>query len=53
MMLTCDPTQMSQNITTVCQSDSNDSGCNHVYQNGGAVGKIVRLPENVCSNNTK
>lgn len=39
---------MAQDIRLVCASDDTASvGCDHLYQNGGATGKIVRLPENV------
>lgn len=50
VILGCDANAMTQDIRLVCSSDDTaTSGCGHLYQNGGAVGKIVRLPENVCS----
>lgn len=39
---------LSQDIRLVCDSDGPAAaGCSHLYQNNGAVGKLVRLPENV------
>ncbi|KAJ7750986.1 hypothetical protein DFH07DRAFT_700873, partial [Mycena maculata] len=47
-ILGCNSTALSQNIRLVCTSDPSDpsSLCAHLYQNTGAVNKIVRLPEN-------
>ncbi|KAF9257304.1 hypothetical protein L218DRAFT_1006314 [Marasmius fiardii PR-910] len=46
-MLDCSPDELSQDIRLVCQGDeSPESACAHLYQNIGAEGKIVRLPEN-------
>ncbi|KAJ7354164.1 hypothetical protein DFH08DRAFT_854328 [Mycena albidolilacea] len=45
-ILDCDPKALSQNIRLVCTNDDPTSSlCGHLYQNGGAVNKIVRLPE--------
>ncbi|KAJ7790812.1 hypothetical protein B0H14DRAFT_2471260 [Mycena olivaceomarginata] len=45
-ILDCDPKALSQNIRLVCTNDNPTSSlCGHLYQNGGAVNKIVRLPE--------
>ncbi|KAJ7479731.1 hypothetical protein FB451DRAFT_1086295 [Mycena latifolia] len=51
-ILGCDPKALSQNIRLVCMNDSDDpnSLCAHLYQNTGAVNKIVRLPENCGAN---
>ncbi|KAJ7479627.1 hypothetical protein FB451DRAFT_1448692 [Mycena latifolia] len=51
-ILGCDPKALSQNIRLVCMNDSDDpnSLCGHLYQNTGAVNKIVRLPENCGAN---
>ncbi|KAJ7075244.1 hypothetical protein B0H15DRAFT_37212 [Mycena belliarum] len=51
-ILDCDPKALSQNIRLVCMRDSDDpnSLCGHLYQNTGAVNKIVRLPENCGAN---
>ncbi|KAJ7763197.1 hypothetical protein DFH07DRAFT_813093 [Mycena maculata] len=48
-ILTCDPTALSQDIRLVCMSDASDAKCSNLYQNTGAVNKIVRLPENCGS----
>ncbi|KAJ7049559.1 hypothetical protein C8F01DRAFT_1238484 [Mycena amicta] len=47
-ILDCDPTALAQDIRLVCKTDPDDpdSKCAHLYQNIGAVNKIVRLPEN-------
>ncbi|KAJ7438098.1 hypothetical protein B0H11DRAFT_2254861 [Mycena galericulata] len=45
-ILSCDPTALSQDIRLVCMSDAADAKCSNLYQNTGAVNKIVRLPEN-------
>ncbi|KAJ7182942.1 hypothetical protein C8R43DRAFT_868475 [Mycena crocata] len=46
-ILGCDSNALSQDIRLVCMNDDDDpaSGCAHLYQNIGAVNKIVRLPE--------
>ncbi|KAJ7841079.1 hypothetical protein B0H14DRAFT_2783654 [Mycena olivaceomarginata] len=41
----CDPNALAQDIRLVCKSDAADSNCSHLYQNTGAVNKLVRLPE--------
>ncbi|KAJ7114998.1 hypothetical protein C8R44DRAFT_676083 [Mycena epipterygia] len=45
-ILGCNATALSQDIRLVCTNDDPDSQCAHLYQNTGAVNKIVRLPEN-------
>ncbi|KAG7086956.1 hypothetical protein E1B28_002873 [Marasmius oreades] len=46
-ILSCSSDALAQDIRLVCQGDENsESGCAHLYQNIGAEGKIVRLPEN-------
>ncbi|KAJ6540580.1 hypothetical protein B0H19DRAFT_1212999 [Mycena capillaripes] len=47
-ILGCDPSSLSQDIRLVCVND--DPNCKHLYQNTGAVHKVVRLPENCGSN---
>uniref|UniRef100_A0A0W0EY52 DUF7223 domain-containing protein n=1 Tax=Moniliophthora roreri TaxID=221103 RepID=A0A0W0EY52_MONRR len=42
-ILNCDKDALAQDIRLVC-TDS-ESGCIHLWQNTGAVGKLVRLPE--------
>ena len=49
MILGCDKDALAQDIRLVCQSDDANAGCDHLYQNIGATGKIVRLPENVST----
>ncbi|KAJ7112059.1 hypothetical protein C8R43DRAFT_1078954 [Mycena crocata] len=49
-ILGCDPNALSQNIRLVCMNDDPNSLCGHLYQNSGAVNKIVRLPRN-CGKN--
>ncbi|KAJ7282823.1 hypothetical protein C8J57DRAFT_1296618 [Mycena rebaudengoi] len=49
-ILDCDPNALAQDIRLVCTTDSADAKCSHLYQNIGAEGKIVRLPENCGSN---
>ncbi|KAJ6602837.1 hypothetical protein DFH09DRAFT_1355028 [Mycena vulgaris] len=51
-ILVCDPNALSQNIRLVCMNDPDDpnSLCGHLYQNTGAMNKIVRLPENCGAN---
>ncbi|KAJ7143852.1 hypothetical protein C8R44DRAFT_864873 [Mycena epipterygia] len=48
-ILGCDPNALSQDIRLVCMSDDPAAKCSHLYQNTGAVGKVVRLPENCGS----
>ncbi|KAF7378133.1 hypothetical protein MSAN_00237700 [Mycena sanguinolenta] len=43
MMLDCDKGAMQQDLRLVCVDSS---GCPHLTQNTGSVGKLVRLPEN-------
>ncbi|KAJ7196823.1 hypothetical protein GGX14DRAFT_375706 [Mycena pura] len=47
-ILDCNSTALAQDIRLVCMNDpaQPDSKCGHLYQNIGAVNKIVRLPEN-------
>ncbi|KAK0186726.1 hypothetical protein F5146DRAFT_141908 [Armillaria mellea] len=50
-ILDCSPDGLEQEIRLVCLHNSTDSAnCDHLYQNDGPVGKIVRLPEN-CGQN--
>jgi len=50
MILGCAPDVLAQDIRLVCKSnDTSAAGCDHLYQNIGADGKIVRLPENVTT----
>ncbi|GLB45261.1 putative expressed protein [Lyophyllum shimeji] len=43
----CSPDALAQDIRLVCTSDdAQGAGCDHLYQSVGAVGKIIRLPEN-------
>ncbi|KAF7312702.1 hypothetical protein MIND_00284900 [Mycena indigotica] len=46
-ILDCDPKAGAQNIRLVCKNDPEEttSKCGHLYQNIGAVNKLVRLPE--------
>ncbi|KAJ7067343.1 hypothetical protein C8F01DRAFT_958388, partial [Mycena amicta] len=46
-ILDCNSTALAQDIRLVCKTDPDDpnSKCGHLYQNIGAVDKIVRLPE--------
>jgi len=47
-ILGCDKNALAQDIRLVCNSDDTvAAGCSHLYQDIGATGKIVRLPENV------
>ncbi|KAJ6551974.1 hypothetical protein B0H19DRAFT_182463 [Mycena capillaripes] len=48
-ILDCDPNALSQDIRLVCKSDDPATKCSHLYQNTGAVNKLVRLPENCGS----
>ncbi|KAJ7474871.1 hypothetical protein FB451DRAFT_1246878 [Mycena latifolia] len=48
-ILGCDPNALSQDIRLVCTSDDPAAKCSHLYQNIGAVNKLVRLPENCGS----
>ncbi|KAG5638044.1 hypothetical protein H0H81_002164 [Sphagnurus paluster] len=46
-ILGCSPDALAQDIRIVCNSDEDgESGCDHLYQSIGPVGKLVRLPEN-------
>ncbi|KAF5371015.1 hypothetical protein D9615_010015 [Tricholomella constricta] len=46
-ILGCSPDALVQDIRLVCNSDdTGNSGCAHLHRKAGAVGKIVRLPEN-------
>ncbi|KAJ6546623.1 hypothetical protein B0H10DRAFT_2131051 [Mycena sp. CBHHK59/15] len=45
-ILDCDPNALAQNIRLVCMKDDPSSKCSNLYQSIGAVGKVVRLPEN-------
>ncbi|TFK33758.1 hypothetical protein BDQ12DRAFT_614698 [Crucibulum laeve] len=50
-ILGCNPDTLSQDIRLVCKDDETSAAdCAHLYQNSGADGKIVRLPEN-CGKN--
>ncbi|KAK0458142.1 uncharacterized protein EV420DRAFT_1270744 [Desarmillaria tabescens] len=50
-ILDCSPDELEQEIRLVCSNNSTDSAdCDHLYQNDGAEGKIVRLPES-CGQN--
>ncbi|TFK26040.1 hypothetical protein FA15DRAFT_589233 [Coprinopsis marcescibilis] len=48
-IIDCSPTALAQDIRLVC-TDPGDARCAHLYQNVGAEGKIVRLPEDCGSN---
>ncbi|KAJ4488374.1 hypothetical protein J3R30DRAFT_3279916 [Lentinula aciculospora] len=46
-ILNCSAIAMAQDIRLVCMSsDTEAAGCDHLFQAGGAEGKLVRLPEN-------
>jgi hypothetical protein len=46
-ILGCSPDASTQDIRIVCKNtDETEAGCDHITQNG-AVGTLVRLPENV------
>ncbi|KAJ7768943.1 hypothetical protein B0H16DRAFT_273726 [Mycena metata] len=46
-ILGCDPAALSQNLRLVCMDEDDPTSlCGHLYQNTGAVNKVVRLPEN-------
>ncbi|KAK0200009.1 hypothetical protein DFS33DRAFT_1267684 [Desarmillaria ectypa] len=50
-ILDCSPDKLEQEIRLVCLNNSTDfADCDHLYQNDGAVDKIVRLPES-CGQN--
>lgn len=50
-ILGCDNDALAQDIRLVCDSEhTNSAHCAHLYRSVGAVGKIVRLPEN-CGRN--
>ncbi|KAG6857113.1 hypothetical protein H0H87_009238 [Tephrocybe sp. NHM501043] len=43
----CSPDALAQDIRLVCNDeDTGAVGCDHLFQNTGAVDKLVRLPEN-------
>lgn len=45
-IIDCAPGALAQEIRLVClNNDTSSTGCDHLYQNDGAAGKIVRLPE--------
>ncbi|KAJ7037892.1 hypothetical protein C8F04DRAFT_952076 [Mycena alexandri] len=46
-ILGCDSNALNQSIRLVCTEDPEDpaSNCGHLYQNIGAVNKLVRLPQ--------
>ncbi|KAL0948981.1 hypothetical protein HGRIS_009081 [Hohenbuehelia grisea] len=46
VVLDCDPNALAQDIRLVCKTNDADSaGCSHLFDHGGPVDKIVRLPE--------
>ncbi|KXN88374.1 hypothetical protein AN958_07417 [Leucoagaricus sp. SymC.cos] len=51
-IVSCDPQSLAQDLRIVCRDGSDSGGCAHLFdvpadgQEQGAVGKIVRLPEN-------
>lgn len=47
-ILNCDKDALTQDIRLVCSGD--DNGCSHLWQNTGAVNKLVRLPQNCGAN---
>ena len=49
VILDCDPNALDQEIRLVCETDDEESGCNHVFEHHGPVDKIVRLPESVSN----
>ncbi|KAK0472756.1 hypothetical protein IW261DRAFT_1343360 [Armillaria novae-zelandiae] len=50
-IIDCAPGAIAQEIRLVClNNDTGSTGCDHLYQNDGATGKIVRLPES-CGQN--
>ncbi|KAK0217175.1 hypothetical protein IW262DRAFT_1276049 [Armillaria fumosa] len=50
-IIDCAPSALAQEIRLVClNNDTGSTGCDHLYQNDGAAGKIVRLPES-CGQN--
>ncbi|KAJ8508130.1 hypothetical protein ONZ45_g9566 [Pleurotus djamor] len=46
VILDCDPNVLNQDIRLVCETDHDESGCQHIFDYHGAHNKIVRLPEN-------
>lgn len=45
-IIDCTPDTLTQEIRLVCfNNDTGSPDCDHLYQNDGAVGKVVRLPE--------
>ncbi|KAF4588434.1 hypothetical protein EYR40_009985 [Pleurotus pulmonarius] len=49
VVLDCDPNVVDQEIRLVCETDDEESGCQHVFDHHGPVDKIVRLPESCGS----
>ncbi|KAK0200045.1 hypothetical protein DFS33DRAFT_1267849 [Desarmillaria ectypa] len=50
-IIDCASDALTQDIRLVClNNDTSSTDCDHLYQNDGAVGKIVRLPES-CGQN--
>ncbi|KAG9217504.1 hypothetical protein CCMSSC00406_0008616 [Pleurotus cornucopiae] len=49
VILDCDPNVVDQEIRLVCESDDEDSGCQHIFDHHGPIDKIVRLPESCSS----
>ncbi|KAM6495268.1 hypothetical protein JOM56_009891 [Amanita muscaria] len=47
-ILGCDRNATAQDIRLICTSSS--APCDHLFDNGGAEGKVIRLPEN-CGKN--
>ncbi|KAJ8502555.1 hypothetical protein ONZ45_g11636 [Pleurotus djamor] len=45
VILDCDPKTLDQDVRLVCQDDHLESGCRHVFDHGGPIDKLVRLPE--------
>ncbi|KAJ8520792.1 hypothetical protein ONZ45_g2430 [Pleurotus djamor] len=46
VILDCDPHSMDQEIRLVCTSEDHEAaGCSHLFNGGGPVDKVVRLPE--------
>ncbi|KAJ8514515.1 hypothetical protein ONZ45_g7962 [Pleurotus djamor] len=49
VILDCDPHALQQEVRLVCSTpDLESAGCQHVFDNGGPVDRVVRLPES-CS----
>ncbi|KAF4588422.1 hypothetical protein EYR40_009973 [Pleurotus pulmonarius] len=49
VILDCDPNVVDQEIRLVCESDDEESGCQHIFDHHGPIDKIVRLPESCSS----